>query len=140
MKQTEEVINEKAENDILYSKTVKAGKRVYYVDVKRDRRDSYYLAITESKRVRDGNEEVHPVFEKHKIFLYHEDMGNFIKALEAAADYVRTAAEDAGRTRKVEGEAAPEEVAVEEPQAQTGEAGLSSSFLGGKIEIDMKFE
>lgn len=140
MKQTEEVINEKAENDILYSKTVKAGKRVYYVDVKRDRRDSYYLAITESKRVRDGNEEVHPVFEKHKIFLYHEDMENFIKALEAAADYVRTAAEGAVHSRKDESEPAPEEVAAEAPQAQAEETGLASSLLGGKIEIDMKFE
>ena len=28
-----------ADNSILFSRVVKAGKRVYYIDVKRDRRD-----------------------------------------------------------------------------------------------------
>ena len=45
---------EQAESDILFSRVVKAGKRVYYIDVKSDRRGEYYLAMTESKRVKDG--------------------------------------------------------------------------------------
>ena len=38
-----------ADNGILFSRVVKAGKRVYYIDVKRDRRDEFYISMTESK-------------------------------------------------------------------------------------------
>ena len=41
-----------ADNGILFSRVVKAGKRVYYIDVKRDRRDEFYISMTESKRVK----------------------------------------------------------------------------------------
>lgn len=71
-----------------FSRTVKAGKRVYYLDVKRDRRDEYYIAMTESKRVQEGTETERPVFEKHKIFLYREDVVNFLAALTDAAQYI----------------------------------------------------
>lgn len=82
-----EPMRERMENDILFSKMVKAGKRVYYIDVKRDRHNENYLSITESKRVNPYNEEERPVFEKHKIFLYREDMERFMQALHAAVDY-----------------------------------------------------
>lgn len=72
----------------VFSRTVKAGKRVYYLDVKRDRYGEYYIAMTESKRVQDGTETERPVFEKHKIFLYREDIINFLSALTDAAQYV----------------------------------------------------
>ena len=41
------------ENDsnILFSKAVKAGQRIYYVDVKMNRKDEMYLSITESKKL-----------------------------------------------------------------------------------------
>ena len=87
MKQTNEWMNESADKDILFSRTVKAGKRVYYFDVKRDRRDALYLSITESKRVKEGKPEERPVFEKHKIFLYREDMEKFLAAISAATGY-----------------------------------------------------
>ena len=38
------------DREIVFSRTIKAGKRIYYVDVKRNRKDELYLAITESKR------------------------------------------------------------------------------------------
>ncbi|MBO5960798.1 MAG: DUF3276 family protein, partial [Paludibacteraceae bacterium] len=41
---------EKKENDIIYSKAIKAGKRIYYLDVKKSRNDDLYLSITESKK------------------------------------------------------------------------------------------
>lgn len=72
----------------LFSRTIKAGKRVYYLDVKRDRYDEYYIAMTESKRVQEGTETERPVFEKHKIFLYREDIINFLAALTDAAQFV----------------------------------------------------
>ena len=46
-----------ADNGILFSRVVKAGKRVYYIDVKRDRRDEFYISMTESKRVKEGSAE-----------------------------------------------------------------------------------
>ena len=66
--------------DIVYSKSVKAGKRIYYLDVKQSRNEEWYLAITESKRnVHDNGQGAAPEvsFEKHKIFLYPEDMQRF---------------------------------------------------------------
>lgn len=76
------------DRELLFSRTIKAGKRVYYLDVKRDRRDEYYIAMTESRRVQDGTETERPVFEKHKIFLYREDILNFLAAFTEAAKYV----------------------------------------------------
>ena len=80
-------MKDKRESDILYSKTVKAGKRVYYIDVKRDRKGDYYVSLTESKRVKDGDEMQKPTFEKHKIFLYQEDLDKFRQAFEEVVDF-----------------------------------------------------
>lgn len=83
-----ERMQEKADNEILFSRMVKAGKRIYYIDVKRDRRGEYYMALTESKRVKDGTDTARPVFEKHKIFLYREDVAKFSEAFREVTDYV----------------------------------------------------
>lgn len=80
---------DRTESEILSSRTVKAGKRVYYIDVKRDRRGERYISVTESKRVRDGDENVRPVFEKHKIFLYREDFDKFVAAFGEMVAYAR---------------------------------------------------
>lgn len=79
---------EREDNEILFSRVVKAGKRVYYIDVKSDRRDEYYISMTESKRVKDGTPTDPPVFEKHKLFLYREDILKFLTALTDAAQFV----------------------------------------------------
>lgn len=77
------------EKDIVYSEAVKAGKRIYYLDVKRNRRGELYLCITESKKVSQGDGPEAPfTFEKHKIFLYEEDFGKFIDALSKAVSYI----------------------------------------------------
>ncbi len=78
-----------AEKDIFFSRTVKAGKRIYYVDVKRSRNDDFYVALTESKKVVTGEgEDARVSFEKHKIFLYQEDFENFLQAITDAVGYV----------------------------------------------------
>ena len=79
---------EKKESDILFTRTVKAGKRVYYIDVKQDRNSEYYISLTESKRIREGSDAAPPQFEKHKIFVYREDIGKIREAFEAASAYV----------------------------------------------------
>ena len=73
---------------MLYSRTVKAGRRVYYIDVKQDSKEEYYLSSTESKRTQEGTETTAPLFEKHKIFLYREDIVSFLDAFTDAAQYI----------------------------------------------------
>lgn len=78
---------EREEKEIVFSKVVKAGKRVYYLDVKKDRRDDLFLSITESKRknLEDGQF----VYEKHKIFLYKEDFDKFSQELGETIGFIR---------------------------------------------------
>ena len=77
------------DKEICFSKSIKAGKRIYYVDVKKSKRDELFLSITESKRIPlDGNEDGPYSFEKHKIFIYQEDFGKFIDALSNAVRFI----------------------------------------------------
>lgn len=93
------------ERDILFSKTIKAGQRIYYVDVKRNRKEELYLSITESKKMLSGNADMPQVsYEKHKIFLYAEDFQKFLTSLTEAMDYIN----------KEQGEAEPREEANNE--------------------------
>ena len=77
------------EKDIVYSEAIKAGKRIYYLDVKRNRKGELFLCITESKKVIVGEgSEASFTLEKHKIFLYEEDFGKFIDGLSKAVRYI----------------------------------------------------
>lgn len=38
------------DKEIVFTKAIKAGKRIYYLDVKRNRKGEMFLAITESKK------------------------------------------------------------------------------------------
>ncbi len=79
-----------AEKEIVFSKMVKAGKRIYYLDVKKNRKNDLYLAITESKKVVSGAGDDSLVsFEKHKIFLYNEDLDKFNSALREVTAYMK---------------------------------------------------
>ncbi len=79
-----------ADKEIVFSQTVKAGKRIYYLDVKRNRKDELFLAITESKRKTGGDDgDAQVSFEKHKIFLYHEDFDRFMQSLNTAVNYIK---------------------------------------------------
>ena len=79
------------ENDkeIVFSQAIKAGKRIYYIDVKKNRKEEMYISITESKKLVSGEGENATVsFEKHKIFLYREDFAKFANSLNEAISYV----------------------------------------------------
>lgn len=69
--------------DILYSEQVRAGRRIYYFDMKKDG-GGPYLSITESKRSGDG-----PTFERRRLFLYPEDFDKFRVALEKVMGIVQ---------------------------------------------------
>lgn len=79
---------DKKEPEIVYSRSVKAGKRIYYLDVKKARNEDLYLCITESKK-RIGEDDA-PQFEKHKVFLYKEDFAHFTEGLEDVINYVKS--------------------------------------------------
>ncbi len=70
----------------VYSKTVRAGKRTYFFDVKSTRRSDYYLTITESKK--RFNKDGKYYFEKHKIFLYREDFEKFTDGLNEVLNFI----------------------------------------------------
>ncbi len=79
---------ERKEPEIVYSRSVKAGKRIYYLDVRKARNEDLYLCITESKKRAAGESEV-PQFEKHKLFLYKEDFAHFTEGLQDVINYVQ---------------------------------------------------
>ena len=70
----------------IFSKRVRAGKRTYFFDVKETKNSDYYITITESKRSRyeEG------VYNKSKLFLYKEDFIKFNNALNETIGHVRT--------------------------------------------------
>tara|TARA_B100000530_G_C15496973_1_gene304873 strand:+ start:67 stop:510 length:444 start_codon:yes stop_codon:yes gene_type:complete len=69
-----------------YSMKLRAGrKRTYFFDVRPTRSEDYYLTITESKRKFDGEG-----YERHKIFVYKEDLNKFIEALNNTVDHIKT--------------------------------------------------
>jgi len=82
--------NESQETDIAFSKTVLAGKRIYFLDAKKNRKDELYLIITESKRVM-SEDMPQPVvqYKKQKIFLYKEDFDKFVNALNETLGYIK---------------------------------------------------
>ncbi len=69
------------------SKTVKAGRRTYFFDVRATRADDYYLTITESRKMTQADGSV--TYNRHKIFLYKEDFSKFADTLQEVVDFIR---------------------------------------------------
>ncbi|KAA6304529.1 hypothetical protein EZS27_043823 [termite gut metagenome] len=58
--------------------------------MKKNRKEEMFLAITESKKIVQGEgEDVQVSFEKHKIFLYKEDYEKFMDGLEQTIAYIQ---------------------------------------------------
>ena len=77
------------DKEIVFSKAIKAGKRIYYLDVKKNRKDEMFLAITESKKIVSSEGDDSQIsFEKHKIFLYKEDFEKFMNGLQQAIQFI----------------------------------------------------
>ena len=68
------------QNNEIYSKAVRAGKRTYFFDVKSTKSNDLYITVTESKKV--TSEDGYENYQKHKIFLYKEDFEKFKEGLE----------------------------------------------------------
>ncbi len=104
----------------IFSRTVRAGKRTYFFDVKSTRSEEHYLTITESKR-RFNNESGKFFYEKHKLFLYKEDFEKFANGMNAAIEFIQT-----GK--------APEEEPVEEKPKVTPEAVVEDPITNVEFE------
>ncbi|WP_455612297.1 PUR family DNA/RNA-binding protein [Bacteroides sp.] len=135
------------DKEIVFSKSIKAGKRIYYLDVKKNRKDEMFLAITESKKVVTGEgEDAQVSFEKHKIFLYREDFEKFMNGLNEAINFINqkemlevigdmNAKADAEHVIDADADANIE--ATLETIAEMNEKGME---LDGEIKIDIDFE
>ncbi len=81
-------VNEK-DNGVVFTRTIKAGKRIYYLDVRRNKRGELFLTITESRKINTKDTDQPFQLEKQKIFLYKEDFTCFLEGLEDVICYVK---------------------------------------------------
>ena len=115
------------DKEIVFSKAIKAGKRIYYLDVKKNRKDEMFLAITESKKIVSGEGDDSLVsFEKHKIFLYKEDFEKFTDGLQQAIQFITD-------------EQGPIEPHHSEEMPETKENENEAALSPGEIKIDIDF-
>jgi len=70
----------------IYSKVLRAGRRTYFFDVRSTKAGDYYLTITESKKFTHDDGSFH--YKKHKIYLYKEDFQSFKEIMEEMMDYI----------------------------------------------------
>ena len=115
------------DKEIVFSKAIKAGKRINYLDVKKNRKDEMFLAITESKKVVSGEgADAQVNFEKHKIFLYKEDFEKFTEGLKQAIQFITD-------------EQGPTEYSVEVKEEITQNEEATESLTADEIKIDIDF-
>lgn len=70
----------------IFSKVLRAGRRTYFFDVRSTKAGDYYLTLTESKKFTHDDGTFH--YKKHKIYLYKEDFQAFRENLEEMMDYI----------------------------------------------------
>ena len=74
------------EREEIFSKTLRAGRRTYFFDVRSTKAGDYYLTLTESKKFTNDDGSYH--YKKHKIYLYKEDFNEFSSNLSEMTDYI----------------------------------------------------
>ena len=74
------------DNEEIFSKVLRAGRRTYFFDVRATCANDYYLTITESKKFTHDDGSFH--YKKHKIYLYKEDFELFKDILNEMTTYV----------------------------------------------------
>lgn len=70
----------------IYSKVLRAGRRTYFFDVRSTKAGDYYLTVTESKKFTHDDGSFH--YKKHKIYLYKEDFTAFKEILDEMMAYI----------------------------------------------------
>jgi len=78
--------NDMMEQEEIFSKVLRAGRRTYFFDVRATKAGDYYLTITESKKFTNDDGSFH--YKKHKVYLYKEDFSEFKDILGEMTDYI----------------------------------------------------
>ena len=76
----------KDNNEEIFSKSLRCGRRTYFFDVRSTKAEDYYLTITESKRF--FNDDGTSFWKKHKIYLYKEDFKEFESTLTEMVKFI----------------------------------------------------
>ena len=74
------------QNEDIFERVIRAGRRTYFFDVRETKAGDYYVTITESKKFTNEDGSFH--YRKHKIYLYKEDFNDFQNALSEATSFV----------------------------------------------------
>jgi len=77
---------ENYDREEIFSKSVRAGRRTYFFDVRSTRAEDYYMTITESKKFSNDDGSAH--YKKHKIYLYKEDFEEFATSFKEVSDFI----------------------------------------------------
>ena len=78
--------NNERDQEEIFSKVLRAGRRTYFFDVRETKASDYYLTITESKKFTNDDGTFH--YKKHKIYLYKEDFNDFSSILTEMVDFI----------------------------------------------------
>lgn len=74
------------EQEEIFSKVMRAGRRTYFFDVRATKAGDFYLTITESKKFTNDDGSFH--YKKHKIYLYKEDFEEFKNVLTEMTNFI----------------------------------------------------
>ncbi|MBI1806048.1 MAG: DUF3276 family protein [Ignavibacteria bacterium] len=66
--------------DALFSKSIKAGDRTYFIDVKEAKNKSKYLTIAESKLAKEGDKK----FSRSSVMVFDNQVEKIREALDEA--------------------------------------------------------
>ncbi len=78
--------NNERDQEEIFSKVLRAGRRTDFFDVRETKASDYYLNITESKKFTNDDGTFH--YKKHKIYLYKEDFNDFSSILGEMVDFI----------------------------------------------------
>lgn len=84
----EEGFNGLYKRNEIYTKIIKAGKRLYFIDVKLLKDKLYYLTVTESVK-HINSEKGKDEFKKFRIVLFPEDFDKFTEGLNDVISFIK---------------------------------------------------
>ena len=124
----------------IFSKALRAGRRTYFFDVRETKAGDYYLTITESKKF--TNEDGTFYYKKHKIYLYKEDFAEFNSSLKETCDYIieNKGTEVISEKHDKDFESKKEKKESSEPQNQEEETVKEENIEEEKDFADVDFE
>ena len=105
------------EREEIFSKTLRAGRRTYFFDVRSTKAGDYYLTLTESKKFTNDDGSFH--YKKHKIYLYKEDFSEFNSNLQEMTDYIIKEKGEEVISERHQKDYKKEEETTEEPSEET---------------------